>query len=54
MALRLRRRNFQAFAQHSTKNPINDTGYVTFQTEDRGATLGVLAASMLIHSRWFT
>ena len=25
-------------------NPINDTGTVTFQVEDRGATLGVLAA----------
>ncbi|WP_236611034.1 hypothetical protein [Xanthomonas citri] len=24
-------------------NPINDTGTVTFQVEDRGATLGVLA-----------
>ncbi|ASK90542.1 hypothetical protein KWH04_16585 [Xanthomonas campestris pv. trichodesmae] len=27
-------------------NPINDTGNVTFQVEDRGATLGVLAESI--------
>ncbi|WP_434990036.1 hypothetical protein [Xanthomonas melonis] len=33
-------------AQHITIiwNPINDTGTVTFQVEDRGTTLGVLAA----------
>ncbi|MEQ8034248.1 hypothetical protein [Xanthomonas sp. WHRI 6106] len=33
-------------AQHITIvwNPINDTGTVTFQVEDRGAVLGVLAA----------